>query len=181
MVIYITKMSKMGFLALLTLGLTSTTGVPKDYWPKPIEGNYDLQVKGKLNGELAGRISFTITSREEIPNSGNQITTLELKLNNSDTGKAHRLGFLIAKHGSPEDFVGNHKFIDTHRGLLDRNEEVFAFADIENLGERPFFAHHGDIEITQISPDKIEGNMNVSFKDFEGTRLQLTGRFVATN
>lgn len=181
MVVYITKVSKMGFLALITLVLTSTTGVPKEHWPKPVEGKYYLQAKGKLDGELTGKIRFAITSREEIPNTGNQIITLELTMSNSDTGKAHRLGFLIAKHGLKQGLIGNHRINDAHMGLLEGTQEVFAFADIKDLGERPLFAYEGNIQITEVSDYKIEGNMNVAFRDFQGTKMQLRGRFIATN
>ncbi len=174
------KAIKIGLLAMMPLFLISNTKV-EGYLDDTmiLEGSYSLQVRGNLNQELKGVVSFETNIKAAA--DGTPFSTLELKLSNSSYRVRHSMGFLISRQNrSHEITVGTYRVAENIDGFLNDFDGVFGFANLDAMGELPFFAQKGKIIITRLTEDTLEGSMVVTLYNSNGKLIKVNGNFTAT-
>lgn len=144
-----------------------------------LNGQYTLRTSGDFSKELTGIVDFE-TSMETSVN-GSLFSTLKLNLKNRGHAPLHSLEFLISEKNKgnriPEGSYGIIQDID---GFLNCFDGAFGFANINDLGEAPFFAHKGKIIINRLDKNGIRGAISVNLKNLYGKRIYVTGSFIAT-
>jgi len=141
------------------------------------EGNYNLKVSGACSETLEGTIDF----KSKIENvSDGTLATLELYLMTSDDSLNHSMGFLISQKNMKDGIVaGTYEVREKVAGLLNNFEGVFGFANMDAIGERPFFAYKGKIVIAYIDDSTVRGFLSVNLKQLDGEALNVSGNFTA--
>lgn len=150
----------------------SNTG--KDFF----SGEYIFQTSGILNQNLMGIVNFeTIT---EVKANGERYSILKLSLNNLDQSEKHTMQFLISK---PDSFGqisrGTYDINKSQNSFIDNFDGVFGFADIEILGELPYFAKSGEIQISGIDEASLRGTLKLKLKNADNNFFDINGDFVA--
>jgi hypothetical protein len=175
---FLTNMAKSGLLVLLPLLLISNrTTIDRPLVDFPDEGTYTLWATGGLNKELTGHIRFHTYNKVAI--DGKPFSVLEFKMGCKEETQQHTMGIYISKKSIAKDLIGKYKIGKNSDGLLSAFEGVFVYIDIGNLGETPFFAAGGEINIANSKDDKISGDINMSLTNFEGRTMRVSGSFVA--
>lgn len=64
-------------------------------------------------------------------------------------------------------------------GFMEDFDGVFGYANIEALGELPYFTHYGSITIERVSDAEIGGYADLTFRSPEGSLFNLKGGFMA--
>jgi len=143
-----------------------------------VEGRYNLRTSGNQPMLLQGTIVFS--SAIGISSKGKAFSTIKLDLENNENEKAHSLGFLISKQNWNEELKrGNYKVPVKIDGFIKNFEGVFGFANIKEMGELPFFAENGKINISYVGPKMLYGNLEVKLENSEGKQLNIRGDFTA--
>ncbi|MEX0289605.1 MAG: hypothetical protein AB3N14_10895, partial [Flavobacteriaceae bacterium] len=143
-----------------------------------VDGNYNLKASGSHNLELSGIISFRTAIQYSDHNK--PFSTLKLDLHSDQNDNKHSLGFLICEQNSERELrPGKYKVPNKIEGLLNNFDGVFGFANFQELGEIPFFAQNGRINITRIGPKVLHGTIEVTLKNAEGKQLNINGDFTA--
>ncbi len=141
-------------------------------------GTYAIQSTGSLDQYLGGEVNFE-TSFETNKNQ-NSTSILKLKLACEDNTFEHSIEFLIAKENTSNQISkGSYLVSQENRGFLNNFEGVFGFANINSLGELPFFAKSGEVHIDFADDITVVGTLNVSLQNANGKSINLTGDFVA--
>lgn len=177
---FIKKIGKISLWILLPLFLISNTGVTSELPVAPIEnGDYRLAVTGAFDKILIGHIVYNKQLDSE--RGGKQLVRIELKLEHIDATTDHSMGFWLAKHANgPDDLKGNYEVSAKAAGLSANIEGVFGFADINILGEQPFFADYGSVNISALDAKLLHGDLNITLRNFEGKTIEISGSFIAT-
>lgn len=178
---FIVRTGKIGFWVLLPLFLFSNMGVayelPMD--PAVINGNYRLRATGTFNNVLSGHIVFN--EKVDSIAKGKRVTHLELKLDHAQNTSEHHMGFVISKELSGSgNLVGYYDVKAKVAGFSNNVDGVFGFADIDALGEQPFFTNNGTVHITDVVDGLLHGEVNIRLRNFEGKSIDLSGSFIAT-
>lgn len=173
------KAIKIGLLALMPLFLISNAKVDSFLEDAVLlEGSYSLQASGNLNQELRGGISFKTDIKTATDRTSFSI--LELKLKNDSDKIGHSMGFLISRQNqSHEITVGTYRVVEDINGLLNNFEGVFGFANVDVMGELPFFAQKGKIVITHLTKDTLEGSIMVTLRNSRKKTIKVNGHFMA--
>ena len=142
------------------------------------DGQYALQSTGNLNQSLNGLVNFETAI--ERTSEGIPFSTLKLKLGCNEESSYHSIEFLISKENM-EEYIskGSYKISKQSDGLLHNFDGVFGFADIQELGELPFFAKDGEISIDYVDEQKLHGTINIALSNANGKSITLDGDFVA--
>jgi len=173
------KSLKVGLLVILPLILTSITSNEENSNEMVFsEGSYMLNVRGKCDLKLEGIINFeTVIKRSS---QGKEYNTLKLNLTDGQKSPGHSLGFVLSKHNnSSKDLKGRHKITRNIEGFLNYFDGTFGFANINQLGETPFYKKNGVITIDNIDKEIIKGNMNVVFENLNKNNIEISGHFIA--
>lgn len=170
---------RIGLLCTMPLFLISNIGVGGGLGDTGLlEGSYSLLASGNLNQELKGAISFK--TKIHTTAYGNPFSTLELKLNNDEDNARHSMGFLISeKNQAREISVGSYAVAGNIEGFLNNFDGVFGFANVDAMGELPFFAQKGRIVITDITDDILKGKMEITLHNSKGKLFKIKGDFRA--
>lgn len=174
------KSLKISALTLVPLLLFSNMRLDKHVLPKLTSYEaYNLRASGNLNKDLSGNIEFeTIT---ETLYNDNTLSVLKLRLRSDKKNDQHSMEFLISKENlSGYMPPGSYGIARDRDGLLSYYNGVFGFANIELLGELPFFAHEGEININYIDHEIVKGSMNISLRNANGEKIRLMGDFIAS-
>lgn len=143
-----------------------------------LEGSYTLKTSGDFNKELAGIVDFETSIETSV--NGSQFSTLKLNLKNKNRYPLHSLEFLISKQNKENRIpIGSYGIVHNIDGFLNCFDGAFGFANINDLGEAPFFAHKGKIIINKFSNNSMRGTISVSLKNLYGKRIYVTGSFIA--
>lgn len=143
-------------------------------------GDYSLQATGNLNQKLVGVVNFETAI--ETANNGDTFSVLKLNLGNTEEELNHSMEFLIAKENRTKHISkGTYQVLRDVDGFLNYFDGVFGFANIDTLGELPFFAKSGEIRIESIDQDELVGTLRLLLKNTNGKSIRLKGNFVATN
>ncbi len=157
--------------------LNVTTGIPEP-GDNINDGGYTVKVFGDRNLDLKGTTEFETVV--ETLADGRHLSTLKLSLKNDKSEPSHTLGFLISKENdSGQLHPGSYKISKNIDGFLNNFDVVFGFANIEVLGELPFFAERGQIIVFEIGKDNLRGNLNIALRNANGNRLIVKGNFKA--
>lgn len=177
---FIVKTGKLGLWVLVPLFLISNTGVAYELPVAPIEnGDYRLSATGAFDKVLIGHIVFD--KKVASISGGKQLVRIELKLDHSEATTDHSMGFLLAKHADdPDDLKGNYEVSARAAGLSANSEGAFGFADLNALGEQPFFADYGFVHISVSDNQLLHGDLNITLRNFEGKTIEISGSFIAT-
>lgn len=173
------KPVKIGLLILLPFFFTSyISPLHENNDPFPYHGEYNLRILGSQNQVLTGDIDFETALERSA--DGTAISTLNLRLRNDQKGIAHSFGFLISRQqGTKAIAKGTYRISGQIDGFFNSFDGVFAFANIEAMGELPFFAKHGNIYIADIGTESLRGSIEVKLENPEGKLLNIKGKFIA--
>ena len=137
---------------------------------------YRLMATGDLQEELKG--DFNFETNVKIANDGTKFSTLVLRLENDRMD--HAVEFLISKKDrDANEFRGTYEVSENINGFLNPFEGVFGYADIEELGELPFFAANGEVNIEEIDGALLTGTLSVTLKNATGAMINLKGSFAS--
>lgn len=143
-----------------------------------LEGNYTLKATGDFNLELKGEIHFETALK--ISGDGTPFSILELNLENDKKESRHSMGFLISEQNRPKGISeGIYKVPKDIDGFLNYFDGVFGFANIEGMGELPFFAQKGRITIHRIHESSLRGTIEVTMQNSNGKKVNVIGDFTA--
>lgn len=134
-------------------------------------GKYELQSSGILSQYLDGNVNFESTI--ETDRKSNTRSLLKLKLDNDGNSLPHSIEFLISNENTSEH-VSKGSYI-----ISQDSKGVFGFANINSLGELPFFAKSGEVRIDFVDDYTVKGMLNVSLRNANGNSINLEGDFVA--
>lgn len=142
-------------------------------------GEYVLQVNGDLNEDLVGIINFeTITKNTD---NGVRFSAIKLILDNDNQNLNHSMQFIIANENLSGQISDGLYLVSTDfDGFLNYFDGVFGFANIETLGELPFFTKKGNIQIKYLGNNILSGTLQVRLKNANDELINLSGDFVAT-
>lgn len=173
---------KIGLLSLYGIFcafLISEAKVNSKAVPNPeSHGKYAIQSTGNLDQNLAGDVHFE-TSFETDKNR-NSTSILKLKLACEDNALEHTIEFLIAKDNTSNQISkGSYLITPENGGFIKNFDGVFGFANINALGELPFFAKSGEVRIDFADDVTVIGTLNVSLRNANGKSIKLAGDFVA--
>ncbi|MFK5973076.1 MAG: hypothetical protein QM485_07325 [Flavobacteriaceae bacterium] len=170
---------KLSLLVLMPLFLISSSKLDDFLEPAPsFEGSYSLWASGNLNQELKGVIRFE--TGVEMAGDRTSFSVLELKLNNDSDTIRHSMGFLISRQNqSHEITIGTYRVAEDIDKLLSDFDGVFGFANVDIMGELPFFAQRGRIVITRLTQNVLEGSIMVTLRNSSKKTIKVNGYFKA--
>ena len=174
---FIIKSSKFFIIGLLPLLFISSIGSDQGSNTDFIE-NKSLRIfTGESWQELKGDMSF-LSSAESF-RDGRFLNSLKLRLNDTSGKIPNVVEFVLSKESKTDVLpVGNYR-VNHIDGFIGHFDGVFGVANINSLGERPFFATDGTIHITQIEKNGIEGNVNMVLSNGDGRIIKISGFFEA--
>ncbi|WP_394747793.1 hypothetical protein [Spongiimicrobium salis] len=141
-----------------------------------LNSSYHLKATGDLEEDLVGDFDFETATK--IANDGTKFSTLVLRLENNKLD--HAVEFLISKKDMEANaFKGTYEVSENINGFLNYFDGVFGYADIDALGELPFFASKGRISIQEIDKDMLSGTLSVTLRNAKGEMINLVGSFAA--
>lgn len=131
-----------------------------------------------FNYELNSKMRFVIGT--EISSDGTRFSILKLHVKDDDMTSEDSLEFIISKKKSLGEIgPGNYRIAKDEDGFLNYIDGVFGFLDSKDSGELPFFAHFGEITITEFDNQAVNGFMDIYLKNTIGDTIQIRGDFVA--
>ncbi len=143
-----------------------------------LDGKYHLNTSGTLNKELVGDIAFEIAHKKSV--KGKMYSTLQLNLKNSDDGIEHSMQFLISSVNKHKSITkGVYKVVNNIDGFINCFDGVFGFANVQLLGEEPFFANKGVITIYHLEDEKVQGYIDVKMQNQNKKYFKIKGKFQA--
>ena len=173
------KSLKLGLWVILALIFTSSSSIEEKPDKKMLAaGSYVLNIAGERQLKLEGIINFETTKK--CSPKGKEYTILKLTLNDNQEVPGHSLEFFLSKqYQSMKIGHGRHKISENIEGFLNYFDGVFAFANMNQFGELPFFAKNGSITIDNIDDRIIKGSINVVFENPNDEIVGLNGEFIA--
>jgi len=173
------KSLKLGLWVILALIFTSSSSIEEKPDKKMLAaGSYVPNIAGERQLKLEGIINFETTKK--CSPKGKEYTILKLTLNDNQEVPGHSLEFFLSKqYQSMKIGHGRHKISENIEGFLNYFDGVFAFANMNQFGELPFFAKNGSITIDNIDDRIIKGSINVVFENPNDEIVGLNGEFIA--
>lgn len=150
----------------------------KVFYPEDSFGKHALQSAVNLDQYYDGEVNFETILETDRNNHTRSI--LKLKLVCKDNGFDDSIEFLISKENTTKQISqGSYLVSKDSRGFLRNFDGVFAFANINSLGELPFFAKSGEVRIDFADDSTVKGTVNVNLRNANGKSINLEGDFVA--
>ena len=175
---HILKSLKISFWILVPLLFISNTKAEPLTVPNNFEGNYDLKATGAIEQSLEGTVSFKAFT--ESSNNGTSFSSLSLTFVNNEQGFEHELEFIISEQNESELLsTGKYEIKDNIDGFLNNFDGVFGYANINIIGEQPFFTTMGKVVITRIGKADLKGYVDVNLRSNGGKVLMIKGDFHA--
>ena len=141
-------------------------------------GKYAFQSTGDLSQYLDGKVNFE--SLIQIDDSRHSTSILKLKLDSEENGLPHTVEFLISQENTNKPVSkGSYLISQDPNGFLNNFDGVFGFANINSLGELPFFAKSGEVRLDFVDDFMVKGMLNVNLRNGNGKSINLEGDFVA--
>ena len=150
---------------------------PVEFNPNP--GEYELLVTGSDKLFLQGNINYNTNTR--ISEEDTDCPTLHLVLHQEDNPGSKILDLYLA-HPELTNPLTRRSFnvSEEIRGFVRDFEGVFGIADIDCLGELPFFSKKGQIEILDSEDGLLAGFLNIQLSNALGEIIQIEGNFKAS-
>ena len=172
------KSVRLAIWIVLPLVFTSYITPIEEYDSTFVEGRYNLRTSGNQPMLLEGAITFS--TAVAISLKGKPYATVKLDLENNGNEKMHSMGFLISEQNRNQELKKGHYKVPVEiDGLIKDFEGVFGFANIKEMGELPFFAEDGYIDIAYIGTELLYGNLDIRLENSEGKQLIIKGDFTA--
>ena len=142
-------------------------------------GRYELIAKGDIDLNLAGTAVFGM--EQSISNNGAINERLELQLKNPLSTGGHYITIYVSDREFSRSLKkGTYLITENIEGFINQFEGVFGFADIEPLGELPYFARKGEITIIKADNNSIAGRLMMILRNASGDIVELEGDFLAS-
>ncbi|MCJ7465246.1 MAG: hypothetical protein MUO53_00960 [Maribacter sp.] len=141
------------------------------------KGGYLLHSKGVLNKEIKGDIRFEINQQK--PFKGDDYSTLKLQFWNHHLDHNFMELQICLKGTTQEIKRGKYEVSQHIEGFSNYFDGVFAFANDDILGERPFFSEKGSVTISGVADGFLSGSIKVTMGDFHGNSFEVHGNFMA--
>ncbi len=172
------RLSKFVFILILPFFLVSGVSYNKEVLT--YKNEYVLQATGNVENDLCGIATFEASLIETV--NGSLISTLTLNLiSSTEQGVNHSIRFLVSKENLKTGITKGTYFIARNPdSFINSFNGVFAYANIDKLGEFPLFARRGYIKIDSLTSHKLGGYLNVRFNSAEGKQVHLKGNFSVT-
>lgn len=159
-------------LTLVPIFLISNANVNKQ------QKERDFNTIETFNHELFVKMRFSVGT--EMAVDGTNFSTLKLHIENENKLSEDSLEFIISREKSLGKIgPGNYKIAKDKDGLLNYVDGVFGFLDKKDSGELPFFAHFGEITITELDEELVNGFLNIAFENTIGESIEIKSDFVA--
>jgi len=173
------KIIPLVFWICMLLLFTSSGSTKTDNVYEHLEvGKYTIQTTGALEEMLRGTVYFTTESK--ISETGVSYASLAICFHTNIENESHKMKFLISeKNPNNRIDVGVYEVANKFNGLLNYFDGVFGFADVEKLGELPFFAADGKIKIDTIDEEILKGSIAIVLEKNSGETISVSGNFVA--
>jgi hypothetical protein len=139
-------------------------------------GTYHLTAAGEKDILLEGDIFYETV--QDFQEDGRTYSILKFQLAPVGNNATHTLGFYIAREKGAMP-LGTYRMAEDIDGFLHRFDGVFAFADINVLGEQPFFAKTGKLTIDYSVPKALGGSLAVTMRNASGQTVAIRGDFMA--
>ena len=109
--------------------------------------------------EVKGAMSFA--SSVESFRDSRYLNSIKLRLTDNSGKYPNVIEFVLSKESAQDELpIGNYK-VNHIDGFISHFDGVFGVANISSLGERPFFATSGVIQITHVGTKEVGGNVNM--------------------
>ena len=139
-------------------------------------GTYHLTAMGDRDIVLEGDVYYEPV--QDFQEDGRTYSILKFQLSPEGSKATHTLGFYIAREKGAMP-LGTYRMAEDIDGFLHRFDGVFAFADINALGEQPFFAKTGKLTIDYSVPSALGGTLAVTMLNANGQTVAIQGDFLA--
>ncbi len=170
---------KLGLWVILPLLLISfiSRGVSNNH-PSIDSGTYQLNSMGAVNTLLKGSTSFE--EDEVISGKGRLLSTLKLNFRDNANPAKIPIQFLISVDPDEQSIsTGTYNISRYISGFMNNFDGVFGYANLNMLGERPFFTRKGQLVITEKNNELVSGTLDVFLEAVNGESLHLQGSFRA--
>ncbi|SIS37437.1 hypothetical protein SAMN05421766_101115 [Zobellia uliginosa] len=111
--------------------------------------------------------------------NGRLHTTLELMMNKADKNE-NVMGILVSMSSTDTtNLLKKYTVRPNADSFLQDFKGVFGFVNIDDLGEKPFFAYNGTFTISEYNGLSMSGDIHIQFQNFEGQTVQVKRKFTA--
>ncbi|MBU3026552.1 hypothetical protein Q4603_11815 [Zobellia galactanivorans] len=111
--------------------------------------------------------------------NGRLYTTLELMMNNADK-RENVMGILVSMSSADTtNLLKKYTVRPNAESFLQDFKGVFGFVNVDDLGEKPFFAYNGTFTVNEYNGLSMSGDIHIQFQNFEGQIIQVKRKFTA--
>ncbi|MBQ4913568.1 hypothetical protein J8L85_03910 [Maribacter sp. MMG018] len=116
------------------------------------------------------------TNHEKL-NEGGFYNTLMLSFGDIKDSSKATMEFLISEKGESKELSKGIYPINEIEGFINNFDGVFGVANVNKLGEKPFFAKKGFIQINELNIKGVKGYMDVTLVNEIGMTIRVTDNF----
>ncbi|MDO6516306.1 hypothetical protein [Zobellia uliginosa] len=124
-------------------------------------------------------IPMVFEMNDKASKNGRLHTTLELMMNRADKNE-NIMGILVSMSSADTtNLLKKYTVRPNADSFLQDFKGVFGFVNIDDLGEKPFFAYNGTFTINEYNGLSMSGDIHIQFQNFEGQTVQVKRKFTA--
>ena len=170
-----------GFIVLTAITFLCTSYIPTFQSftkSEPQPGHYEIVVKGENPIYLKGFVDFK--SQAATSRQGEPYTKWNIRLRNHQGADRHFLDFYLVNTFSTDELdTGSYPITENIESFFDEFKGVFGFADIDRLGELPYFSKQGRITIIDADEESLTGSLQLELRNAAGKMIAVEGSFSA--
>ena len=142
------------------------------------EGMYEFLANGLAQEEISGKVAFQ--ESEIVSKNGHLLNVLKINFKDTAINEGLNMEFLISLRSDAQSISEGKYYVNRYiSGFVSEFNGVFGYANLNALGEDPYFSKTGHLNITSKSDELLQGTMKVTLEDVAGKKLQLKGSFKA--
>lgn len=169
------KTTKFVVLGLLPFLLISNSG--KEIGLVDLEYAKTYLAETALKEYVAYPSKIEYRTNHEKLDQGGFYNTLVLSFGEEKDGSHATMEFLISEKGASKKLSKGIYPISEIEGFINNFDGVFGVANVNRLGEKPFFAKKGFIQINELNLQGVSGYMDVTLVNEIGTTIRITDNF----
>lgn len=169
------KTTKFAVLGLLPFLLISNSG--KEIGLVDLNSAKTYLVETALKEYVSCPSNIEYRTNHEKLNEGKFYNTLVLNFGDKKDNSQATMEFLISEKGESKKFSKGIYPINEIEGFINSFDGVFGVANVNRLGEKPFFAKKGFIQINELNIKGVKGYMDVTLVNSVGTTIRVTDSF----
>lgn len=169
------KTTKFVVLGLLPFLLISNSG--KEIGLVDLKYAKTYLAETALKEYLAYPSEVQYRTKFEKLNEGGFYNTLMLSFGGEKNSSQATIEFLISEKGKSKKLSKGIYPISEIDGFINNFDGVFGVANVNRLGEKPFFAKKGFIQINELNIKGVKGYMDVTLVNEVGTTIRVTDNF----